>query len=254
VVAILWKNMLAVARGDRFVRQTLFFGLAVVGLSIFAFLRPGKSEVVIGIITAWSGMLVLLGPVWVRNDLRGDLPRLEVLRTYPLAPTRLVAAEVASSAFVLTALELMLGTAVFVALLRAPDIELPVPDRVAIAAAVALGLPALNLLSAAIHNTAALLFPAWLPVGAERKAGIEAMGQMYLTMFATLIVLALLLVLPLIGGAIAAVLLRGSYGLWGLLPAVVVGSTIAAGELALIVRWMGGVFARTEPSELSATA
>ena len=253
-LAIVWKNMFAVARGDRFFRQTLFFGLAVVGLSIFAYLRPERSEVVIGMITAWSAMLVLLGPVWVRNDLRGDLPRLEVLRTYPLAPSRLVAAEVASSALVLTGLELMLGASVFVALLRAPDVALSVPDRVAVAVAVALGLPALNLLSATIHNTAALLFPAWLPVGAERKPGIEAMGQMYLTMFATLIVLAVLLLLPAIAGAIAAFALRPTYGLWALLPAVVAGSAVAAGELAIIVRWMGGVFARTEPSDISAAA
>jgi len=254
VVAIVWKNMFAVARGDRFFRQTLFFGLAVVGLSIFSFLRPAKSELVIGIITAWSAMLVLLGPVWVRNDLRGDLPRLEVLRTYPLAPARLVAAEVASSALVLTALELMLGAAVFVALLRAPDVALSVPDRVAVAVAVALGLPALNLLSSAIHNTAALLFPAWLPVGTERRPGIEAMGQMYLTMFATLLVLAVLLVLPAIAGSLAAFLLRPTYGLWGLVPAVVVGSAVAAGELAIMGRWMGDVFARTEPSDVSAAA
>ena len=254
VAAIVWKNMYAVARGDRFARQTVFFAIAVVGLSAFSIIRPSKSELVTGVITAWSAMLVLLGPVWVRNDLRGDLPRLEVLRTYPLAPGRLVAAEVASSALVLTALELLLGTAVFVAMLRAPDVELPVPDRIAIAAAVALGLPALNLLSAAIHNTAALLFPAWLPVGAEKKPGIEAMGQMYLTLFATLIVLAVLLLLPTVVGTIATLVLHGTYGLWALVPGVVVGSAVAFGELALMVRWMGGVFARTEPSEVSATA
>ena len=254
VAAIVWKNMYAVARGDRFARQTVFFAIAVVALSAFSIIRPSKSELVMGVITAWSAMLVLLGPVWVRNDLRGDLPRLEVLRTYPLAPGRLVAAEVASSALVLTALELLLGAAVFIALLRAPDVELPVPDRVAIAAAVALGLPALNLLSAAIHNTAALLFPAWLPVGAEKKPGIEAMGQMYLTLFATLIVLAVLLLLPAVAGTIATLVLYGTYGLWALVPGVVVGSAVAFGELALMVRWMGGVFARTEPSEVSATA
>jgi hypothetical protein len=91
-------------------------------------------------------------------------------------------------------------------------------------------------------------------VGAERRPGIEAMGQMYLTMFATLLVLAVLLVLPAIAGSLAAFLLRPSYGLWGLVPAVVVGSAVAAGELAIIGRWMGDVFARTEPSDVSAAA
>jgi hypothetical protein len=251
VVAILWKNMHAVTRGDRFVRQLLFFGVAVLGMSVVSYLRPERTApFVLGIITAWGSLLVLLGPLWLRNDLRGDLPRLELLRTYPLPPARTVAAEIASSALVLTLLELALGVAVFVALLRAPGIELPLVDRVAIAAAAALALPAVNLLSASIHNASALLFPAWLPLGGDRKPGFEAMGQMYLTLFASMILLALLLALPVLVGAIAAYAFAPGLGAWRLVPAVVAGSLVAAGELALIIRWLGGVYARTEPADV----
>ena len=56
-------------------------------------------------------------------------------------------------------------------------------------------LPALNGLATSIHNAAALLFPAWLPAtGSERRAGIEAMGQVYLVLIVMVLLLALLLV------------------------------------------------------------
>jgi hypothetical protein len=46
------------------------------------------------------------GPQWIRNDLRGDLLKLDLLRSYPLRGASLVAAETASSALILTGLQL----------------------------------------------------------------------------------------------------------------------------------------------------
>lgn len=254
-VAILWKNMYAVLRGDRFGRQLFFFAAIVLVICVFAYLEPARaSGFLIGIVAAWGSMLVLLGPLWLRNDLRGDLPRLELLRTYPVPASRLVAAEMASSALVLTLLELALGVSVFVALLRSPDVTLSLPDRVAVLVAGALALPALNLLSAGLHNGAALLFPGWLALGGGRRAGIEAMGQTYLTMIVSLLLLGLLLVFPALVGAITGFALQGTYGLWSLPPAVIAGSAVAAGELALILRWLGRQFERTEPADVEAAA
>ncbi len=251
-VAIVWKNAYALLRGDRVARQLGFFAVAVVVLCAVAWSRPAQSGVVLGIITAWSGMLVVIGPLWLRNDLRGDLPRLAQLRTYPVPATRMVLAQLASSAVALTLLELALGAALFVALLRSPDVTIPMEARVAYAAAAALALPAINLLSTAIHNAAALLFPAWLPLGADRKPGFEAMGQMYLTMFATLVLLAVLLIPPAIVGGLVAMGFAGAYGPWAAPLAVIAGSAVALGELLLLVAWLGRVFERTEPAEVGA--
>ena len=251
-VAIVWKNAYAVLRGDRFVRQLGFFGVLVVVLCAVAWARPEQSGFVLGIVGTWTAALLLLGPLWMRNDLRGDLPRLEQLRTYPLPAARLVLAQLASSALAMTLVELALGVVLFVALLRSPDVTLPLDTRLAIALAVALALPAVNLLSAAIHNASALLFPAWMPLGANRKPGFEAMGQMYLTMFVTVLVLAVLLVAPAAVGALAAFPLAAVYGAWAAPVGVVVGSAVALGELRLVVRWLGGVFERTEPADVAA--
>ena len=254
-VAILWKNMYAVLRGDRFGRQLFFFAVIVLAICVFAYVEPDRaSGFLLGVLAAWGSMLVLLGPLWLRNDLRGDLPRLELLRTYPVPATRLVAAEMASSALVLTVLELALGLSVFIALLRSPDVTLSMPDRVAVALAGALALPALNLLSAGLHNGAALLFPGWLALSGARRPGIEAMGQTYLTMIVSVLLLGVLLVFPVLVGAITGYALERTYGLWSLPPAVVAGSVVAAGELALILRWLGRQFERTEPSDVESAA
>lgn len=254
-VAIFWKNVLAAVRGDRFFRQTAIFGLLALVVAAFAYALPGAiSSVVTATISAWGVMLLVLGPIWLRNDLRTDLPRLEVLRTYPIAAGRLVAAEIASCALVLSALELLLLGAIFIVQLRNPDVDLSILDRLALFTAAALALPALNALGASLHNAAALLLPAWIPLGADRKPGIEAMGQLYLTILVTLVALALLLLLPVLAGALIMLTFVGQYGLWSAVPAVLAASAVAAGELALILRWLGRVFDRTEPSVVGASA
>lgn len=255
-VAVFWKNLLAVVRGDRFFKQTLIFGAGALVLGGVAYARPSLVGFATGVLSAWGGMLLLLGPMWLRNDLRADLRRLEVLRTYPIEPMRLVGAEIASSALVLSALEIALLVALFVTQLRNPDVSLPLWERVGVLLAAALALPALNGLATSIHNAAALLFPAWLPAtGSDRKPGIEAMGQVYLVLIVMVLLLGLLLVAPALVGGIAYFVLRHQYGAWwSLVPAVLAGSAVIAGELLLIVRWLGRVFVRTEPSAVAASA
>ena len=53
-------------------------------------------------------------------------------------------------------------------------------------------------------------------------------------------------------GALAAFVFMGSYGALAAIPAVLAGGALAAGEMALLVRWLGRVYARTEPSDVSA--
>ena len=253
-VAFLWKNAIAAARGDRFLRQAVLFTTFMAALAVGAWMIPGQlAEFAAGLLAAWGGLLVIGGPLWVRFDLRRDLTKLELLRTYPVDANRLVAAQIASSALLLTILQFALLVTAFVALLGNPDVTLGRTDRLALFTAAALGLPALNGLSASIHNAAALLFPAWVNLGSERPAGVEAMGQIYLTMFASFLVLLVLLLLPALAGAGLVLALAPSLGMWSGVPAVVAGSVAALVELMLMVRWLGRVFDRTEPSAVGVT-
>lgn len=249
-VAIAWKNVLTALRSDHFFRQALVFGVGSLVAGVAAYFRPSLMGVATGIIALWSVVLVVMGPIWLRNDLRADLPRLALLRTFPVLPRRFVAAEVASTALVLCVVQLLLVAALFVAQLRNPAVTLPLHERAALALAVVLGLPMLNALGAGIHNAAALLFPGWMPMGAERRGGVEAMGQVYLTLIVVMVLLAILLALPAGAGALAFLALFARYGYWAAVAAVLAGSAVALGELAVIVRWLGDVFARTEPADV----
>ncbi|HEX5831596.1 MAG TPA: putative ABC exporter domain-containing protein [Gemmatimonadaceae bacterium] len=254
-VAIAWKNLLAAVRDDRFLTQMAILSLSMAALAVGARLMPEQlAEFAAVVLAGWGMLLVIAGPIWVRYDLRRDLPMLEVLRTYPVPGRRIVAAEIAASTIVLAILQAILAVTAFVALLGNRDVPLDGGERVAVLAATLLALPMLDALSVSIHNAAALLFPAWVHLGAERPAGIEAMGQLYLTMFASFLLLLLLLVPPALGGVAVAAALVDPIGWWSAVPAVVAASAVAAVELAVIATWLGGIFDRTEPSAVGVTA
>jgi hypothetical protein len=71
--------------------------------------------------------------------------------------------------------------------------------RVSGGIAAAILAPALVFAQLAIHNAAAVLFPAWVPLGSARPRGLDAMGQR-LIMFAAMLFGLIVMVAP---GAIA---------------------------------------------------
>jgi ABC-2 type transport system permease protein len=251
-VAIVWKNVLAVMRAQQFGRQMLMLAVAAVALIAFASFRPSQVGFASGILIAWIAMMLVMGPMWLRQDLRADLLRLEVMRTYPVEPARFVGAQIASSALVLSVLEAVFGALLLFLFLRAPEPPLPPAQLVAYFTAGFLALPVVNAIGAGIHNAGALLFPAWISLGPDRKPGFEQMGQVYLTLFLSILLLAVLLVVPALAGALTVFALGGTYGPWSAIPAVLVGGAVAMGEVVLLVRQLGRVFARTEPSDVTA--
>lgn len=251
-VAIVWKNVLAVTRMQQFTRQMAMLALVSVGLVAFATFRPDSLGFASGILAAWIGMMLVMGPIWLRQDLRADLQRLEVMRTYPVEPARFVGAQIASSAIVLTLLQAVFALLLLFMLVRSASAPAPPSVLVPYFVAGLVALPALNAMTAAIHNAGALLFPAWITLGPDRKPGFEQMGQVYLTLFLSLLLLVLLAVVPTLAGLLVALVYGAGLGAWSAIPAALVGGAVAIGEIALLVRWLGRVFARTEPSEVGA--
>jgi hypothetical protein len=195
---------------------------------------------------SWAGITIVIGPQWVRNDLRGDLLKLDLLRSYPLRGWSVVIAEVAASTVMLTAIQLSLLVIAYLAFLgnqtMMPDLE----ERTLLLLIAVVYLPGINLLGMLIQNAAALLYPAWVRLGTGRSGGVEALGQNLLMMMAFVTLLALTLALPaaLAGGSF--LLLRPLLGGWAALPATVLALGTIAFEAALIVEWLGGVFERTD--------
>jgi ABC-2 type transport system permease protein len=251
-VALAWKNLTAVVRRPRAIRLGL--GFVVAGVAVAAgssLLGGGLSDAIGTILGLWALFAVVLGPQWVRNDLRSDLAELALLRTLPLTGRQVVAAEVAASTLVLTALQLALLSLAYLALLASTQFDLGPAERTRVLLGGVLVLPWLNLLSLLVHNGAALLFPAWLGLGQAHSGRVEALGQTMVLTAAFGVVTALLLVPPAGGGALAFVAARGVLGKYAAVAAGAVGTMVLALETWLLVGWLGRVFERSDMVEFA---
>ena len=157
----------------------------------------------------------MLGPQWVRNDLRADLPRLALLRSYPLRGRTVVGVEAAGSAVVMTVYQLCLVTVAYIAFWGADAVDPSAELRNAILLGAFGFLPGINFLSMLIQNGAALMFPAWMHLGAGRPIGIEALGHNMLVMIGFTAVLAVLLVVPVGAGGLVFLGTRADAGMVG---------------------------------------
>jgi hypothetical protein len=250
--ALLWKNLAAVVRAGRARETVLGFTAAALAVAILSVAGGSGTllEIVGWLAAMWAGFLLVLGPQWVRNDLRTDLSRLALLRSYPLRGKTVVAAETAGSTAVLTALQLGLAGIAYLAFwggeVQDPSLEL----RTAVLAAALVFLPAVNFLAMLIQNGAALLLPAWVRVGPDRPIGVEALGHNMLVMSAFVAILAALLLAPT--GVAAAVFLglEPMSGWWAAGPGAVGALVVAALEARLLLSALGRVFEATDPSSV----
>jgi hypothetical protein len=228
-------------------------GIAVIGTAVYSEVGDWSDLAQIGeaLCAIPIVMLVVLGPGFVRADLRQDLLQLDQLRSYPLRGSTIVAAEIASTTIILTAMQYVLLA--FVAFLASFDAHPPVPIAPALLIAIVL-LPTLNAIALTVANGAALLFPGWVRLGDGRAAGIEAMGQNVLAIFVSLIITFLALILPLFVATIVAsgmsALSSHSISVWQFVPATPVGALVALGELWVAIKWLGRVFARTDLAQI----
>ena len=248
--AIVWKNIIAIARTVPPSTVGLLVGVIVVALTAMFMIAPNvhdsTSVVAILMLTA-AGFLVLAGPLWIRNDLRLDMLRLELLRAYPLSGQSIVRAELVASTAVLTLLQLLLAVASYVALWGGGPMELTLSGRTAVLVVVILAAPAVNAANLLVQNAAALLFPAWVRLGLSRPGGVEAMGQAIVTTFGSMLVLAFLLLIPAALGGILGLILLAHFGLWGLVPGAALGAALVFAEIWVISGWLGGAFEKQEP-------
>ena len=247
--AILWKNVLAVARTRRARNTVVAFLVAGVLATALSLLGQQTVADVAGWLAAtWAALTVVIGPQWIRNDLRSDLLKLDLLRSYPLPGRAVVAAETAASTLMLTAVQLGLLLIAYLAFLGDRLMEPDLEGRTVALIAAAICLPGVNYLGMLIQNGAALLFPAWVHLGAGRPGGVEALGQNMLVIVAYAALLGVALAMP---AALAAGVLTGLEGAmdwWAAGPAAVVLLAGAAVEAMLLLRWLGRIFERTDPA------
>jgi len=202
--AILWKNWLLLTRGSGMQRAggAAVVLLFVVGLlAAFGTAKGDSVAPVLGFVVA--GMVVLLGPVMLRIDLRQDLANLPLIKTWPASGASIIRGEVLAPAIALSAAAfaaIAIGASFAPESMRLSSTVAGRPLFIVVATVVASALIVTQLV---IQNGIAALFPAWIRVapGAAGAGGVEIMGQSLIVMYGGLLALMGAAIVP---GAAAA--------------------------------------------------
>ncbi|MDE3127213.1 MAG: hypothetical protein KGL38_04355, partial [Gemmatimonadota bacterium] len=248
--AVVWKNLVCLRRTTQ-LRQFLSpVALALVGGLVIGAQTGGVKGGLMASALILAGMLLLLGPMMLRGDLRQDLQHLAALKTLPFRGATLVAAEVLSVSIPLALVQAAVLAAAG-ALAQASHVAWGGPElRTAIALGALPALLAFNAASVTIQNGAPILFPGWSRLGAVVPGGVEMMGQMVVVVGFYGLLLAVLLALPA-AGAVAAVAALHLGGATAVLVAMLVGSAALAFELQGVLQLLGRAFERLEPGAVS---
>lgn len=255
--AILWKNLILVGRYLslrtllRILPVIVIFGMVARGQG-----GGGVAAFLAAVSLPLAAFTVILGPQMMRNDLRQDLAKLALLKTWPVRGAAVIRGEVLAPTAVVSAVACLL---ILLAALLGGGIKPGTFEALAFGAhrmsymiAAAILAPAIILSQTVVQNGLAVLFPAWVRVGTSRARGIDAMGQRLLMLAGILITLAASL-LP--GALVAAAVGLAVYWLTGvtlvILPALIV-SIVVVGECWVAVEGLGRVLERTDISSVDA--
>ncbi len=208
--AIIWKNLMLAHRGNLFV----LVGSGVVAVAVVAtcVAMTGLPEWLIAIMTVGGVIGLSLTPMMAghqwRNDLRTDLLRIEIIRTWPIDGWRLFASQVLPPATIATLYAAAAGGVLLIAGIAAghptttgsvlvpPELatRLGVSYTVLLLLGLATLLPvvaAIASLSATLQNLLALLWPRWIQLGRRRGGSAANMGHGLLTGIGMMLALAL---------------------------------------------------------------
>ncbi len=247
--AIVWKNYLWLIRTGQ-LRGLLLPPVVALAAVLACAGRYPLLEVVLGVLCATlAAMMLAFGPITIRNDLRNDLLNLPMLKSLPLSGRQIVMAEVTSSASAVALnqfLMLVVGMLAFSQTDHFPFQRGRVLEALVMAPLLLLSLNTANF---TIHNGMALLYPGWVRLGDAGSAGIEAMGQVMLTVGATMLMLFALLVLPAAVAVVAWLSLSWHGGAAIALCGALAGVMLAV-ESYLLMRLLGGALERVEPMHI----
>jgi hypothetical protein len=252
--AILWKNLILLGR-------YMSLGLTVRILPFFLIFAPlfvvgGKSSarsiaVLIAALNV-AGMIIFIGPGIMWNDLRHDLRRLALLKSWPVSGVALVRGQLLAPTLVLTVASWLpvVGAALAVGGLpeRGRLLPLLLPHRGTYALALMLAAAAVVLAQIVVQNALAVLLPAWLVMG-RRSVGLENMGQSMLIVIGGW-TSAIAFVAP---GALAGYVLQRALSSTGAGAFVVAAAVLLAfvvGETLLMTTWLGRVLERSDLQSL----
>jgi len=246
--AMMWKNAMKTLRGTNLKAMLpplagVTFGVAAMTAGVSQARGLAVAMCLVALVFAVAAPL--LGPLSVMNDLRGDLRHLEVVKTWPVKGGAFLRGEILWPGLLLTAgswlafiVTTMLSFAAF------PQISLS--WRLSVCLAAILVVPAIVFAHYTIHQAAAVLFPAWVPVDNEMR-GFDSMAQRLILFAVVVLALAAMLAPGAIAGGIAGlVLFRLAESPMALVPAAAVCLVIVGIEVLLATEALGSAFERID--------
>jgi ABC-2 type transport system permease protein len=272
-LAITWKNLLSRSRRSVAVsiRRWLAIGALLFGVGLaVAISRPQVAQLLTYIAlstTPGAVLLALMLPTGLRYDLRADLEHASILRSWPISPQRLVAAELAApwTIAVIMTWGLLGCLSGFAAGVRFGSMwfkatRMPMPTSGLQMASdlvrhgfpailgLALFLPALIAAVLVIQNAAVLALPSWFPPGPDRGRGLEATGGRLLGMIGMVVILLFCLIPAAIVGGPVAWLGWRVLGGWALVPAGLLASVPVWIEVAAALVPLARLFQSFDPA------
>jgi hypothetical protein len=222
----------------------IVFALTTIALSMGP---SGGLATLLGSFALATGIFaVTLAPQALRVDMREDLGHLEMLKTWPVRAAAVVRGELLWPGVLLTALA---WTALTIAELLTSGTMfggLSLSWRLSAGAAFAILAPALVFAQLTIHNAAALVFPAWVPLGYQRARGLDALGQRLIMLFGTSLALIACALPGAILGGIVGVAFWQLLGPLAVVPAAAVCTAIMAIEILLATELLGPAYERLD--------
>jgi ABC-2 type transport system permease protein len=247
----LWKNAMQVLRattGAELIRYVVPLALVAVslGTALMAGNRARGTAMTLCSFAIGAAMFtVLLGPQVVRIDLRDDLRHLEVLKTWPLEAAAVIRGEMLCAGALLTgAAWLAIASATILSAAGFPRLSLDWRLSGSFTAAVLA--PALVIAQLTIHNAAAVLFPAWVPLGHSRPRGLDAMGQRLILFSAIVVALVFMMTPAALAGGVVWLAFRGILGAVALVPAAVTCAVIVMIEVLAATEVLGPAYERLD--------
>jgi ABC-2 type transport system permease protein len=237
-IALIWKNLIGTLRISGFPLVAVIIPLAIAAVG-GVFRNSRHLPDILGLFGLMStAIFVFAGPRAVRTDLRTDILRLDMIKTFPLSAESLLIGEIAASLIVISIGEFLLLLASVTVLQFGQSKQLAfftTPEFIVSALVFMIPISAIQLL---IQNGAVILFPAWNL--STDQGRFSALGQRMLMFLGNIITLALSLI------PAAIVFLPTMYFVGrtpiGVLAATVVPAGILVAEIYIAVKLLANQF------------
>lgn len=248
-VALLWKNLIL---ASRLARWSVFWRLVPI-LVVVAFAVSQAARTLADALMAMCALgaagVAFVGPQILRNDLRQDLAQIATLKQWPVSGAAIVRGEVLAPAVLLSAMVwLLLMAAVVLSGQVTFDVSHNPVERLSWAVAAMLVAPGVIVVEIVVQNALAILFPAWVDLGATSARGMEVMGQRVLAAGGLIVALGL----ALVPAGLVAAAVTGAIHAFTSVPAMVAAAAAASGTLlvesALVCAALGRVVDRMDAS------